>query len=162
VRNVAAAASELVVSANGDFEAALAARLGARFVADTTPNSGPLGGLLSALPELSTRRVFVVAGDAPFVDLALIERLQRERRDGDEAVVPAHGSGDRRRIEPLAALYERDALLREGRAAFAQARRALQDVLPRLRVRYIEFDPAEHPFANLNTPADYADFRRRL
>jgi molybdopterin-guanine dinucleotide biosynthesis protein A len=75
--------------------------------------------------------------------------------------VPVHGVGDARRREPLAALYERDAFLREGRIVFGQGRGALVAVLERLRVRYVEF-AASDTFANVNTAADYAEFLRRL
>jgi len=136
-------------------------RIGARFVADDVPGRGPLGGLLSALPQLGARWVFAVAGDAPFVDTDVLAALLQECTSGDEAVVPVHGVGDARRREPLAALYERDAFLREGRIVFGQGRGALVAVLERLRVRYVEF-AASDTFANVNTAADYAEFLRRL
>lgn len=162
VRNVAPAATELIVAAGADVDAELGSRFGLRFVADRVAGHGPLGGLLSTLPQFHARWVFAVAGDAPFVDAAVITTLLRERRDGDEAIVPAHGSGDRRRTEPLAALYEREAFLREGQAVFDLGRGALKAVLERLRVRYVEFAAGERLFANINTAADYADFQGRL
>ncbi len=125
-------------------------------VLDRWEKRGPLCGLLSTMETLQTPLVFAVAGDAPFVDAAFIERLSATLQRGDEAVVPAHEQRGRKRFEPLAALYDRAAFLREGSQVF-QGEGSLHAVLERLRVREYPIAPEEEIiFTNVNTPEDYA------
>lgn len=122
-------------------------RLGCREVVDRWPDQGPLAGLLSACGELSSERVFAVAGDAPNVDGRIAEALLAAWRDGDEAAVPEHGGV----LEPLAAIYLRTAIEREGPGVLA-GDRSMHALLARLRVRRVPL-PAQS-FANINTLQD--------
>jgi molybdopterin-guanine dinucleotide biosynthesis protein A len=137
------------VAAKGSFAPDIDAQLDCPIVIDRWPRRGPLAALLSACGEIETPYVFAVAADMPNVDAALLESLARERRDGDEAVVPEHGG----RIEPLAALYDRRALLREGAALPVRQGGALHELVARLQARFVPFPDA--PFVNVNTPADF-------
>ena len=117
---------------------------------------GPLAGLLSAMEQMPTRRVFAAAGDAPFLDAGFIDRLAAAWQPGDEAVVPMHGDARKRRFEPLAALYDRRAFLREGERAMSDGG-SLHAVLERLRVRPYPISARDtRIFTNVNTPEDYA------
>ena len=106
---------------------------------------------------MTTPWIFAVAGDAPFVDGALIERLAAAREPGDEAVVPRQRSGQ---VEPLAALYACAPFAREGALELA-ASGALHKVIARLRARFVAVDDPR-TFANVNTPEDYALLRDGL
>ncbi len=145
-------AREVVVSVQAPPGDQIAAALAAPFVIDRRPDLGPLGGLLSALPLIRAARVFAVAGDAPFVDYAVLDALCAAWDGTDDAVVPIHGPDER--IEPLAALYGRAAFLRAGWATLRAGQRSLRAVLQRLRVRRVPFADAR-AFLNVNTPADY-------
>jgi glutamate-1-semialdehyde 2,1-aminomutase len=159
VGSFAGAVSELVLSVDADFDPALAAQLGFPTVVDRSPGSGPLGGLLSAFAEMHAHYVFAVAGDARLVAAGCARRVAAERRDGDEAIVPRYLEREVWRIEPLAALYDRIAFLREGLAAFAQEEYALHRVVARLRTRYVSFRSDAPEFANVNTPEEYERLR---
>lgn len=135
----------------------LATALDVPRIGERGPKRGPLGGLLPAMETVRTGWAFAVAGDAPFVDAALIDRLAALRATGDEAVVPRHPSG---RIEPLAALYAREPFLRVG-AEILAGTAALHHVVERLRTRYLEVEDPRI-FANVNTPEDYAALRASL
>lgn len=154
-RNVAAAGP--VVIAAPDLALELARAIDAPVVGERGPKRGPVGGLLAAFEAMTTPWVFAVAGDAPFVDAAHVARLASAREVGDEAVVPRHPDGQ---IEPLAALYDRAAFIREGRIVL-EGTGAMRDVAARLRTRYV---PVDDPriFANVNTPADYEALRNAL
>jgi molybdopterin-guanine dinucleotide biosynthesis protein A len=128
--------------------------LDAPAVIDRWPQRGPLSGVLSTMSELRSPWVFVVAGDAPFVDVAFIDRLEAQLETDDDALVPYHIVDGERRIEPLAALYRRDAFVREGLPVLLAGNGAVRTVIDRLRTRYVEIDDARI-FANVNTPADY-------
>lgn len=142
------------VSCKATFDPAIDGALDCPLVVDRWPLRGPLSGLLSTMGEMTTRYVFACAGDSPFVDAAFVDRLAGALREGDEAVVPAHDA-EHRRIEPLAAIYDRLAFLREGTPLLLSGEGALRTVIERLATRYV---PVTDPqvLANVNTPADYA------
>jgi molybdenum cofactor guanylyltransferase len=130
-------------------------------VVDRWPMRGPLSGLLSAMSEVHTPWAFAVAGDAPFVDAALIDTLLARLEPGDEAVVPRHMRDGRLEIEPLAALYAREPFLREGLPVLSGGHASMRMVIERLNARFVDID-GERIFANVNTPADYDAVREVL
>jgi molybdopterin-guanine dinucleotide biosynthesis protein A len=150
-RNVSAN-RETFISCKGTFPAAIDALLPCPMVVDRWPLRGPLSGILSTMHEMRSRYVFAVAGDAPFITSAFIDRLAELVRPSDEAVVPRHGG----QIEPLAAIYDRQAYLRAGVPLLVAGKGALRLVIDGLRANYVEMKEDERLFANVNTPADYA------
>jgi molybdopterin-guanine dinucleotide biosynthesis protein A len=160
VRNVAPGRT-VTLACKGALPPELAAAIDAPLVVDRWPLRGPLSGLLSTMDELRAPWVAAVAGDAPFVDAAFLDRLAALVQPGDEAVVPYRVVDGQRRIEPLAALYAREAFLRAGLPLLLAGNGALRGVIDRLQTRFVEIDD-ERVFANVNTPADYAELRRVL
>jgi len=154
-RNVATG-RPTVVSVREPLDAFTAGFISAQCVVDRWPQRGPLSGLLSAMSELRSPWVFAAAGDAPFLDAALIDALAAQIGDDVDAVVPVHG--ERARMEPLAALYRREAFLREGLPVLLAGDAGVRTVIGRLRTR--EFPCAdERQFTNINTAADFAAVR---
>jgi molybdopterin-guanine dinucleotide biosynthesis protein A len=149
-RNVSAN-RETFVSCKATFPAAIDALLPCPMVVDRWPLRGPLAGILSTMQAMRSRFVFAVAGDAPFVTSAFIDRLAAHLRPGDEAVVPRHGG----QIEPLAALYDRRAYLRAGTPTLMAGKGELRLVLDSLLTNYVDMEEDERLFANVNTLADY-------
>jgi molybdopterin-guanine dinucleotide biosynthesis protein A len=135
--------------------------LGVEVVADRERGVGPIGGVHAAL--LATRAlaggVVCVAGDMPFLSPDLL-RLVRDRDPGAEAVVPRAGG----RPEPLLARYA-PGCLAVVEAQLAAGERAMQALLGRLRVSWIEeaelrvVDPELRALTNVNTPSDLARAR---
>jgi molybdenum cofactor guanylyltransferase len=138
------------VAAGGTFSPQLDRLLDCPIVVDRWPDRGPLGGLLSAALETNARRVFAVAGDAPLLGSDILDRLLAAWQDGDEAAVPEHDG----HLEPLAALYDRAALTREGWECLRSAQASMHGLIARLRARRVNF-PADS-FVNVNTAADAA------
>jgi molybdopterin-guanine dinucleotide biosynthesis protein A len=159
-RNVAAA-REVFISSKATFRPDIDALLDAPLVIDRWPRRGPLAGLVATMGHMRSRFVCAVAADAPLVDDALLVTLEGEHREGDEAVVPAHGAGALQRLEPLAALYDRLAFMREGFAALRYGRGGVIDVVGRLRARIVPFDDP-HRFGSVNTHSDYLRMRAAL
>ncbi|MDQ2907809.1 MAG: molybdenum cofactor guanylyltransferase [Candidatus Eremiobacteraeota bacterium] len=145
---------EIALACNAARSAELGALLPIPIVVDRWPRCGPLGGMLSGFDAMRARRIFVAAGDAPFVDAALMQRLVAAWEDGDECVVPQTGAAGLSRLEPLAALYDRAAFLREGHAVLREGQAAVVGVIERLRTRTITTENAR-TFTNVNTPAEY-------
>ncbi len=150
-RNVAGT-RETFISCKATFPAEIDRLLPCPMVVDRWPRRGPLAGMLSTMELMRSAYIFALAGDAPFVTSAFIDRLAARWRPGDEALVPRHRTG----IEPLAAIYERAAFLRAGAPVLAAGRGALRLVIDALATRFVPADADEPTFANVNTPADYA------
>lgn len=154
-RNFAQPERETFVACNRTFAPELDLLLPVPAVIDRWSRRGPLGGLLTTMAQMRSRFVFAVAGDAPFVTPELLERLFTELQSGDEAVVPERHEDGKTYLEPLAALYDRTAFLREGLPVLRGGRGALQLVIRRLRARFVRVEGGR-TFTNVNTPADYA------
>jgi molybdopterin-guanine dinucleotide biosynthesis protein A len=148
------------LSTKGPLPEEIAALVDAPQVVDRWPLRGPLSGLLSTLSEMRSEWVFAIAGDAPFVDAAFIDRLEAHVTPQYDAIVPMHDKNTKR-IEPLAALYRRDAFLREGMPVLLGGDGALRLVIDRLRARFVPVRD-DRAFANVNTPDDYAKIREAL
>ncbi len=141
-------ARPIYIAGKGGFSSSLDERLDCTLIVDRRPGRGPLAALVGACGAIDAERVFAVAADLPNVDAALLDELERARAGGDEAVVPKHDGG----IEPLAALYDRTAILERGFALLEENKGAMRDLLAELRVRYVPMESAR--FVNVNTPAD--------
>jgi molybdopterin-guanine dinucleotide biosynthesis protein A len=109
---------------------------------------------------MRTTWVFAVAGDAPFVDAAFAARLAEHIGPGVEAIVPMHAD-EPRRIEPLTALYRREAFLREGMPVLLSGEGALRLVIDQLETRFMPVRD-ERAFTNVNTPSEYDALRETL
>jgi molybdopterin-guanine dinucleotide biosynthesis protein A len=159
-RNVSAGRVTMV-SCKGALPYEIGMLIDAPAVVDRWPLRGPLSGLLSTMSELQAPWVFAVAGDAPFVDAAFIDRLEAQIGPGDEAIVPCRMRDGKPQLEPLAALYAREPFLREGLPVLLAGNGSLHAVIDRLSTRFVEIAD-ERIFANVNTPDEYRSLREQL
>jgi molybdopterin-guanine dinucleotide biosynthesis protein A len=136
------------VAGKAGFAPQIDAALDAPLFIDRWPSGGPLLALLSAAPHIRAERIFAVAADQPLLDCSALERLTAAWQPGDEAVVPMHDGG----IEPLAALYDRSALLREGAQLRCAGRTAMRDLIAALATRLLAVE--ESYFHNVNEASD--------
>jgi molybdopterin-guanine dinucleotide biosynthesis protein A len=146
--NLRAAPWPIYIARTGLFAAPLAVQLDAPLVIDRRPECGPLAALRSACELLRSERIFAVAADQPHLRLAVLEALARAWEPGDEAVVPQHDG----RIEPLAALYARWAVLHAASFASSERSGAMHELIDRIAARFLPMNPEY--FLNVNTPAD--------
>ena len=153
---------ETAIACKETFDPAVDALLPCPMVVDRWSRRGPLAGMLTTMGRMRSRFVFAVAGDAPFVDGAFIDALAARYETGDEAIVPVHPERDGKTgVEPLAAIYDRLAFLREGIPLLRSGDGALRGVIDRLQTRYVPVGD-ERTFANVNTAAEYATLREEL
>ena len=129
-------------------------RFGHRVVADSAPNQGPLGGIVSALAVVATPWVLTAPADTPFLPTNLVAKLA--------AACPGHGAavaeaGGRRQNLSLLVDATRAASLA---AFFATGGRAVHRWLDANRVPTVAFPAAD--FLNVNTAADLRAARRML
>jgi molybdopterin-guanine dinucleotide biosynthesis protein A len=115
-----------------------------------------LRGLVAALEAARAPRVLVVATDLPLLTPELVLALVAWPEA--EAVVPRSEDG----LQPLCALYVRDAALRVAREQLAARRLKLNGLLDALQVAILEpqdlaaIDPMGHALTNVNTPEERA------
>jgi molybdopterin-guanine dinucleotide biosynthesis protein A len=79
----------VIVSANRELESYRV--FGHPVVVDDTPGLGPLGGLASIAPHVTTPWLFCCPGDAPRLDGGLVARLASECDDACTAAYPHDG-----------------------------------------------------------------------
>lgn len=125
--------------------------LGLPCFADPLPGRGALGGLYAALSAARQEWVAVVACDLPFANPDLL-RLALDHGAGFDAVVP----GTERGLEPLHAVYRREACLGIVRSALDRGRLRVDGWFPEARVRvlrpeeYAGVPDHERAFVNVN------------
>jgi molybdopterin-guanine dinucleotide biosynthesis protein A len=108
----------------------------------------PLCGIVHALGAAAGRPIVVVAGDLPFVDARLVERLAHADAGGRPAVVPRAGG----RLQPLLARYDVAAAEPLARA-LAGPSGPLTAAVEALEPALLEVDD-EETFFNVNVPED--------
>lgn len=135
------------LAAAGSFSRELDRQIDAPMLVDRRPGRGPFIAVVDGCATIRAERVFAIAADQPELGAPLLQRLAAAWEDGDEAVVPEHDGI----LEPLAALYDRRAVLS---AAFElrAGRGAMHDLLARLRVRRVACDAGQ--FKNVNRRED--------
>jgi molybdopterin-guanine dinucleotide biosynthesis protein A len=134
------------------------ASLGAPLVPDPPQwrGAGPLAGIAAALRRVKADGFAYLATapcDAPFLPLDLIARLTQPVAEGARAAAAVSACG----LEPMFALWPVDAIdLVE--AALAAGRASPRSVLQDLRAAEVLFalTDGRDPFANLNTPQEFA------
>jgi molybdopterin-guanine dinucleotide biosynthesis protein A len=136
------------VAARGSFPATLEAQIDAPLIVDRHPGAGPLRAFLDACAVIRAERLFAIAADQPNIDAGFIARVSAAWQKGDEAVVPEHDGN----VEPLAAVYDRRAALREGFGLRATRNHGVRDLIARLRARFVQC-PSDY-FRNVNRLED--------
>jgi len=129
-------------------------------VADVIAGAGPLAGVATALRKCPSPHLLVLAVDLPAMSADFLRSLLARCRD-DQGIVPRSSRG----IEPLAAVYPARSvalaaasLLSRDFSMASFVQRALREKLVR---EHAISPPEENLFANLNTPVDYENARRR-
>jgi molybdenum cofactor guanylyltransferase len=124
---------------------------------------GPLAGIEAGLAAARYRRVFIAAGDMPFLPIDLVGYLlERLERRGLSAVVPRH----RGMRHPLCAAYDRE-ILSHVRSALDGGVRSVREFLEDLdSVEYVEeelrrFGDPDLFLMNVNSPEDLQRARAR-
>lgn len=166
VANLSVVVDEIVVSCRAEqqetYEAVLAnhaTEATVSYVCDPVPDRGPLAGLRTALQQVETDYVPVVACDMPGVDPAVIEHLF-SRAAGADAAVPERSGG---KLQPAQAVYHVQATNRCADRMLADDRRSLHAAIAGLDVETVPYDnlPTRanaRCLRDLNTPAAVARF----
>ncbi len=124
-------------------------------VIDTKMGTGPVEGIRSGLSHARGELIIVVACDMPLISAAVIEDLFVRIGDADVAI-PEWESGH---LEPLHAVYRRDALVWFFSHHTARKIRDITDLLSRRIIPVSEikmFDPDLKTFTNINDLQEFS------
>jgi molybdopterin-guanine dinucleotide biosynthesis protein A len=133
-----------------------------RLVAVADPGNGPLAALAAAARALPAEHLVVAAADHPGLRVELLRHLVAGR-----AAAPALACRRAGGVEPLVAVYRRDAVLAAAEARLAGPDRSLRGLLAELGARILEetewrrFDPDGRSFVDLDDPAAVAAWQDR-
>ncbi len=126
-------------------------------VSDLYPQRSSLTGIHAGLYYAQHPHAFVIAGDTPFLNPAVIELLWQKVDQQVDLILPVTAKGN----EPLCAIYARKALP----AMEKQLNRKIYKIMrvfrrdrikPVTEKRLRQVDPQLHSFFNINTPDDLA------
>jgi molybdopterin-guanine dinucleotide biosynthesis protein A len=140
----------IIGSDSGDY-----GRYGVPVHPDIRPESGSLGGILTALTRSSAPRTFCVACDMPFLHPGIITRLLEAGGEETDAVIPRLPEG----LEPLCAVYSRRLIPRINELLDGGEKR-IRLAVKNARTDFIDVDelrrddPLLLSFFNINTPED--------
>jgi len=146
---------EILISAN---EVDKFGFLGFEVVPDKVSERGPLMGIASALEASTNEFNFVVACDIPKINMACVNRMLTEAIESRaDIVIPVTG---KEKYEPLFAIYCKS-ILKAINKTLSSGKNKITDVFSLCTVKYIEMDGTDW-LINLNTIADYEEFRKKL
>jgi molybdopterin-guanine dinucleotide biosynthesis protein A len=131
--------------------------LGLAVIPDSYHGQGPLAGIEAALAATTADANLIVACDMPALSCDIFESLFAARLESaGDCALPRYADG---RVEPLCAVYSRRCHA-PIRLALESGIRKITDALLRgsLALSYVEVAD-RGTFANLNTPAELADYR---
>ncbi|MFD2200174.1 molybdenum cofactor guanylyltransferase [Shivajiella indica] len=126
--------------------------LGVKIFKDIIPDSGPMGGIYTALMVSQTSKIFILSCDMPFISSELVKMIFNEA-DNCDIAIPRHG----KKLEPLCAVYDKSCLV-TFKELLDQKALKMMDALDFFKVNEITVPQeilATQPFANINTPEDY-------
>lgn len=116
---------------------------------DLYKEKGPLGGISTALEQVGTEYIFVMACDMPLPDISLIGRMYRNL-GGEQVLVCCHQG----KLEPLLAFYHKSCLP-VFQSQMEKAELKPRSAFPSLRVGLYDLsDDETGNIVNLNTPED--------
>jgi len=145
--------ARVLISAN---DAGKLSFLGLEVVPDRIPDQGPLMAVASALEASNSELNLIVGCDIPRIRLPLVRRMLAAA-EGADIVIPVTEDGER---QPLFAVYRRS-ICRRINEALESGTRRFSDIYGLCKVRFMELAGTGW-FANLNTRADYEQFRSRV
>lgn len=161
VGQVSKLSKELVISCKSEGQRLARMFPRAKVILDRSNKRGALTGIVSALPEVSSRYVALVTCDCPKVKPEVL-KLLFERAQGHEGAIPRWPNGY---IEPLQAVYQTKGLLRAAQKVWKEGKMRVAEMLEILDVVYVAVDelrtkdPKLETFLNVNSPKDLLKLR---
>lgn len=123
---------------------------------DLYMEKGPMGGIITALEQVQTEYVFMIACDMPLPDIGLIGRMYRKLYQ-EQVLVCSHQG----KLEPLFAFYHRSCIPVLKKQMDKNELRP-RSAFPALHVdRYCLSEGEMNAIVNLNTPEDVEKWNQK-
>ncbi len=129
---------------------------------DRFPDTGPLGGLATALHHATTSHLLLLACDMPNLTPSLLQYVVGQPRASHGVIIPEDEKG----LQPLCAVYSRSVLpLAED--AIKQGQLSMQKFVGRINARVVNKEKwathagTRNPFTNFNTPEEHGAGRKK-
>ncbi len=120
-------------------------------------HKGPIGGVSTALEQIQTEYVFIMACDMPLMNLGLIDRMYRKLGQ-EQILLCSHGE----KLEPLFAFYHKSCLP-VFRKQIEEGELKLRNAFSELQVGTYCLNEAEiSAITNLNTPEDVERWNQNI
>jgi molybdopterin-guanine dinucleotide biosynthesis protein A len=125
---------------------------GVTIVRDEVQDFGPVAGICSGLSASSSQYAFVAACDMPFIKADVVDLLFHKAAGYDVAIPYP--------LEPLHAVYRREATIRAAKVAIQRRKGAIMYVVDQLQVNFVPkdeirlIDPSLCTFVNINSLED--------
>lgn len=148
---------EIIVVTNSSFKKY--SHFEVKLVKDESPHKGPLMGIYSGLKVSSSDHNFVVAGDMPFLNEALVRHMIKNRDDYD-VLIPKIDD----KFHPLFGIYSKECIpvIEE---MLGQNKLKVSDLFPKVKKKFLlrpeieRFDGPLLSLMNINTREDLARAR---
>ena len=129
---------------------------GLSILEDRYMEKGPIGGIGTALEQVQTEYVFIMACDMPLPDIGLIGRMYR-KLDQEQVLVCSHQG----KLEPLFAFYHKSCLP-VFKKQFEKGELKPRSAFPALNVELYPLSDTEiNAIVNLNTPEDVEKWNQK-
>lgn len=119
-----------------------------KLVVDKFKEIGPIGGIYSALKEVTLDEALIVAGDMPFLNKEILNFLGNYKFNEDVLVPVTNG-----KVQPLCSIYKKR-VLETILKMIEEKDYKLKNLLNRLNVKYVDIENGES-FSNINTVYEY-------
>jgi molybdenum cofactor guanylyltransferase len=133
--------------------------LGLPVVPDKLPGCGPAGGIYTALTMTSTDWNLIAGCDMPAITRDILAGLLRRAAEAPVAIDCVAAAGPDGDPEPLCAAYHRQCLPAVGQA-IRDNRLKMKSLLLELDIEMLPVDASA--LANVNTPAEWAEFAEKV
>ncbi len=126
------------------------------FVKDKYPYKGPLNGILSSLSKIKNQLVYITPCDTPLLNPEIIPFFVQKINDYDAVIPDING-----KIQPLNALYKKNALELSKEVFEKQGKKSLMAFLENLNVKFInekelkKIDKNLYSYFSINTKESY-------
>lgn len=128
-------------------------------IEDKYKEIGPIGGIYSALSEISEDYVFITACDMPKISERIIETLKENLNKGDKCVV---FQDENKRIYPLGAIYSKECLPFIKKMIYSKNYK-ITDLVKLLNGKIVSLENNglnKEELLNVNNPSEYNDLRQ--
>lgn len=124
------------------------------YIIDKIDSIGPIGGIYSAMSEVSSDLLFFCCCDMPYINKNIINELYSNYNDYYDCIIPCVNDT----IYPLFGIYSKriETVIKDN---IDKSDYKIKNILNKVNTKYVQFeDKYIVNFVNINTPKDYNEY----